>query len=132
MSKKNKLILCSRNISSVKKNFFTKYPIILKFDANNLRDVKKLFYLTKSKLGKIDGIICCQGFLGEPEYIYDYNIKKWSNIFDLNFKSNLIIVRKVLKLIKKKPIFKDNFLCWWWSSLTHGKSFLHTQLLKQL
>jgi|TARA_B100001964_G_C14244988_1_gene606962 NAD(P)-dependent dehydrogenase (short-subunit alcohol dehydrogenase family) len=109
LSKKNKLILCSRNIRSVKKNFSNNDHLFLKFDANNIRDVNKLFKLAKSKFGTIDGIICCQGFLGEPENICDYDIKKWFKIFDLNFKSNLIIIRKLLKLVKKNQFSKIIF-----------------------
>mgnify|MGYP001193519166 CR=1 FL=1 len=109
LSKKNKLILCSRNITAVKKNFSNNDHLFLKFDANNINDVNKLFKLVQSKFRKIDGIICCQGFLGEPENIYDYNIIKWFKIFDLNFKSNLIIIRKLLKLVKKNQFSKIIF-----------------------
>ena len=109
LSKENRLILCSRNISSVKKNFLGDKHLFLKFDANNIKDIDKLFKLAKSKFGKIDGIICCQGHLGEPENIYDYDIKKWIKIFDLNFKSNLIIIRKLLKLIRKNKFSKIIF-----------------------
>ena len=109
LSKKNKLILCSRNIRSVKKSFSNNDHLFLKFDANNTRDINKLYKLAKSKFGTIDGIICCQGFLGEPENICDYDIKKWFKIFDLNFKSNLIIIRKLLKLVKKNQFSKIIF-----------------------
>jgi len=109
LSKENRLILCSRNISSVKKNFLGSKHLFLKFDANNLKDVNKLFKLVKNKFGKIDGIICCQGFLGEPENIYDYNIDKWFKIFNLNFKSNLVITKKLLKLLKKNQFSKIIF-----------------------
>ena len=95
------LILCSRNIAKVKKNFIREKPLFFKFDANNTRDINKLVKFTKLKFGKIDGIIFCQGIIGEPKYIYDYNIEKWFKIFNLNFKSNLVIIRKIFKLIKK-------------------------------
>ena len=101
LSEKNKLILCSRNILSVKKAFSSDKHLFLKFDANSLKDINKLFKLVKTKFGTLDGIICCQGFLGEPENIYDYDIDKWFKIFNLNFKSNLIIINKLLKLVKK-------------------------------
>ena len=57
----------------------------------------------------MDGIICCQGFLGEPENIYDYDIDEWFKIFNLNFKSNLIIINKLLKLVKKNQFSKIIF-----------------------
>ena len=57
----------------------------------------------------MDGIICCQGFLGEPENIYDYDIDEWFKIFNLNFKSNLIIINKLLKLVKKNLFSKIIF-----------------------
>ncbi len=101
LSKKNKLIICSRKIVNIKKKFTNSSNIFLKFDANNLKDIDKLFNLAKKKFKKIDGIICCQGVLGEPKNIYDYNTKNWFKIFDLNFKSNFLIINKLFKLIKK-------------------------------
>tara|TARA_B100001142_G_scaffold319383_1_gene362785 strand:+ start:5522 stop:6325 length:804 start_codon:yes stop_codon:yes gene_type:complete len=109
LSKKNRLILCSRNILSVKKNFLGSKHLFLKFDANNLKDINKLFKLVKTKFGKLDGIICCQGVLGEPENIYDYNVDKWFKIFNLNFKSNLVIANKLLRLVKKNQFSKIIF-----------------------
>lgn len=101
LKNKNELIICTRNISSIKKNFSNENCVFLKFDANNSKDINKLFNLTKKNFGKIDGIICCQGVLGEPEDIFSYNIKNWFKIFDLNFRSNFLIIRKLFKLIKK-------------------------------
>ena len=109
LSKKNKLILCSRNIKSVKKNFSGSKHLFLKFDANSLKDINKLLKLVKAKFGKLDGIICCQGFLGEPENIYDYDVDRWFKIFNLNFKSNFIIINKLLKLVKKNEFSKIIF-----------------------
>ena len=109
LSEKNKLILCSRNITSVKKIFLEGKHSFLKFDANSSKDIDKLYKLVKNKFGTLDGIICCQGFLGEPENIYDYDIDKWFKIFNLNFKSNLIIINKLLKLVKKNQFSKIIF-----------------------
>jgi len=107
--KKHELIICSRKIKKVKKIFVKQKAYFLKFDANSITDIKKLFKFAKRKFGKIDGIICCQGILGEPKYIYDYNIKNWYKIFDLNFKSNFIIIRKIFKLINKNKFSKIIF-----------------------
>ena len=109
LSEKNKLILCSRNITSVKKIFLEGKHSFLKFDANSSKDIDKLYKLVKNKFGTLDGIICCQGFLGEPENIYDYDIDEWFKIFNLNFKSNLIIINKLLKLVKKNQFSKIIF-----------------------
>jgi len=106
---KYELILCSRNISKVKKYFSKKKVFFLKFDANNQNDINKLVKFTKLKFGKIDGIVLCQGMIGDPEYIYNYNIETWSRIFNLNFKSNLVIIRKIFKLIRKNKFSKIIF-----------------------
>ena len=103
------LILCSRNIEKVKKNFIREKPLFFKFDANNTRDINRLVKFTKLKFGKIDGIICCQGILGDPGDIYNCNIKKWFEIFNLNFKSNLVIIRNIFKLIRKYQFSKIIF-----------------------
>ncbi len=109
LAEKNQLILCSRNIQKIKNKFANHNNFFLKFDANKKKDIDKLFKLAKSKFGEIDGIICCQGYLGEPENIYDYDMKEWIKIFDLNFKTNLIIIRKLFKLIKKNRFSKIIF-----------------------
>ena len=41
--KKHELILCSRNITKVKRIFLDKKPLFLKFNANNIRDVNKYY-----------------------------------------------------------------------------------------
>ena len=107
--KKHELILCSRNITKVKKIFLDKKTLFLKFNAKKIKDINKLAKFTQSKFGKVDGIICCHGYLGAPESIGDYNLNKWFDIFDLNFKSNLIITRKILKLVKKNQFSKIIF-----------------------
>ena len=107
--KKHELILCSRNITKVKRNFLGNKALFLKFNAKKIKDINKLAKFTQSKFGKVDGIICCHGYLGEPEFLGNYNLNKWFDIFDLNFKSNLIITRKILKLVKKNQFSKIIF-----------------------
>lgn len=105
----NKLILCSRKVNHLKKKF-KKNTLLIPSDLTKIKDIKKIKKkLIKEKI-KIKTIISCHAELGEPVCIFEKkNKKKWLNIFETNFISNINLIYELMPLIIKNDYSKIIF-----------------------
>ena len=92
----------SRNYKGLK-NFTNKYNNlkILKFDLKNIAKFEKYILKNKFFLRKFDAFIGLSGYLKSTNF-QNFKIKDFYDHLNVNFFSNLLIAREVLKGMEKK------------------------------
>lgn len=92
----------SRNYKGLK-NFANKYNNlkILKFDLKNIAKFEKYILKNKFFLRKFDAFIGLSGYLKSTNF-QNFKIKDFYDHLNVNFFSNLLIAREVLKGMEKK------------------------------
>ena len=95
------LAICSRNkdkINLVKQEIEQTSDVkvvAIEADLSSEKDISALFQEAKKELKTIDILINNAGITGPTAKLWDYNIKDWNSIIDINF----LIVKQFLKII---------------------------------
>jgi 3-oxoacyl-[acyl-carrier protein] reductase len=106
MSQNSELLLFVKNLKSKKKiinklKFQSSAKIIIdQLNFTNFSSITKKINKHKSFVKNSDIIINATGNLGEIKNVLNINFKKFKNIMDINFFSNLILLQNLSKFIK--------------------------------
>ena len=106
MSQNSELLLFVKNLKSKKKiinklKFQSSAKIIIdQLNFTNFSSITKKINKHKSFVKNSDIIINATGSLGEIKNVLNINFKKFKNIMDINFFSNLILLQNLSKFIK--------------------------------
>ena len=106
MSQNSELLLFVKDLKSKKKiinklNFQSSPKIIIdQLNFTNFFSIPKKINKHRSFIKNSDIIINATGSLGEIKNVLNINFKKFKNIMDINFFSNLILLQNLSKFIK--------------------------------
>jgi len=108
--KKDRVYLCSRNINSLNQETkLSKNSYLYKLNIKKEKEVIELIKLFRLKKIKFDAVIFFQGKLEKPSEIININYKKWLKVFEINFLTNVYLVKNIFPLLKKNSFSKIIF-----------------------
>lgn len=93
-----------KKLDSLKKKYQNKSPQYIKFELLNFKkfqDIEKKINRNKSFIKKANLIISTIGIQGEIKNFFDLNLEKLTNVFKINFFSQVLLFKNIYKLIKK-------------------------------
>ncbi len=115
---KSKLVLVARNqadLNNVKKEIKSKDVITIKADVTNIKDVKRIFSVTKKKFKKIDIIINNAG-VNVKDYFYNLSEQDYDYIMNTNVKAVFTCTKEAYKYIKKGKIIIVSSVAGWFGA----------------
>ena len=118
---KSKLVLVARNkadLNNVKKNIGNDV-ITIKADVTNIKDVKRIFSVTKRKFKKVDILINNAG-VNVKDYFYNLSEEDYDYIMDTNVKAVFTCTKESYKHMKKGKIVIISSVAGWFGAKNYS------------
>jgi len=115
---KSKLVLVARNqadLNNVKKEIKSKDVITIKADVTNIKDVKRIFSVTKKKFKKIDIIINNAG-VNVKDYFYNLSEQDYDYIMNTNVKAVFTCTKEAYKHMRRGKIIIVSSVAGWFGA----------------
>ena len=115
---KSKLVLVARNqndLNKVKKEIKESEVITIKADVTNIKDVKRIFSVTKRKFKKVDILINNAG-VNVKDYFYNLSEQDYDYIMNTNVKAVFTCTKESYKHMKKGKIVIISSVAGWFGA----------------